>query len=268
METKRKIVLIGEQSVEDSESAIQLLWATGFHVVKASRDGKAIAETIEKIHPDVVVMDAILPHLDAIAVMERTAFMEEKPLYIITSAYENEYLERQVMMSGASYFMRKPFEFEVLVKRIQKLVENAAVECMVSHISSSTVKKRELDPELEVVVTQLIHQLGVPAHIKGYHYLRTAIVDSVVNQTLLQSMTKHLYPFVAQKHGTTAPRVERAIRHAIEIAWDRGNLDVIQSLFGYTVNSYKGRPTNSEFIAMLADRLILSNGKPLALQNS
>lgn len=265
METKRKTLLIGEESAEYGDTAVQTLWSMGFHVVKTKRDGRAILETIEKIHPDIVVMDAILPNLDAIAVMERSKSLQNKPLFLVTSAYENEYLERQVMMSGASYFMRKPFDISILASRMKKLVDSLG-RVEMTEPAKPTEPQKEQEKNLELIVTQIMHQLGVPAHIKGYHYLRTAIVSSVTDQTLLQSMTKHLYPSVAEKYSTTPPRVERAIRHAIGVAWDRGDLETIQSLFGYTVNSYKGRPTNSEFIALLTDRLLLNNGNILNLQ--
>lgn len=185
--------------------------------------------------------------LRALEILSKSKELAHRPLFIITSSYENEFLERQTMEQGASYFMLKPFEISTLGKRILGLAEG----------NRSAASQEE---NLEVVVTEMIHQLGVPAHIKGYHYLRAAILASIDDQSLLDSVTKMLYPTVAKKFDTTSSRVERAIRHAIEIAWDRGDLDTINSFFGYTVNNCKGKPTNSEFIALLTDKLRLKYG--------
>jgi two-component system response regulator (stage 0 sporulation protein A) len=173
---------------------------------------------------------------------------EYLPMFIIVTAYENPILERQLLANGATYFMLKPFEPSTLVKVIKELMK------------TSRQKALELNngqPDMEVIVTELIHQLGVPAHIKGYHYLREAILFCINDKKLLESVTKELYPTVADKFVTTPSRVERAIRHAIEIAWDRGNVEILQDYFGYTINQQKGKPTNSEFIALLVDKIRL-----------
>jgi two-component system response regulator (stage 0 sporulation protein A) len=164
------------------------------------------------------------------------------PAFIITSSYDNEFIERQVMESGAFYYLLKPYDAEDLCS----VIKNAMAE-----------KISNLSDDMEIVVTDIIHQLGVPAHIKGYHYLRTAILYSIEDKNLLDSVTKLLYPTVAGIYETTSSRVERAIRHAIEIAWDRGNIDTLNSFFGYTVDTSKGKPTNSEFIALITDKLRL-----------
>lgn len=203
METAWQRVLISEESTMYDDASLHKLWANGFQAKRVRHNGKAILEMIEKIHPDLVIMDAILPGLDAIEVMKRAASMPKKPLFIITSTYENECLERQVMMNGASYFMRKPFDMRILMDHMKSLL--AYQDQIVSDTHPKTQAEEMTQPEqtLEIVVTELMHQLGVPAHIKGYHYLRTAIISSVADQTLLESITKALYPTVAKKN--TAP---------------------------------------------------------------
>ena len=171
-----------------------------------------------------------------------------RPEFIVTSAYDNPFVEKQVMQNGAAYFMLRPFDVNTLRDRIESVV-NKNENDTGSPVNDSS--------DMEIVVTDVIHQLGVPAHIKGYHYLREAILSSLADHDLLESVTKSLYPSVASKFQTTSSRVERAIRHAIEIAWDRGNVEILNSFFGYTVNTSKGKPTNSEFIALITDKLRL-----------
>jgi len=209
----------------------------------------ALLETIKSDAPDVVVMDAILPHMDAIELMKKVqASGGKRPQFIVTSAYDNPFIEKQVMQGGAAYFMLKPFEISALGERITSLTQGGM-----------TGRNAPGTENMEIVVTDVIHQLGVPAHIKGYHYLREAILSSIEDPELLESVTKLLYPTVAKRFDTTSSRVERAIRHAIEIAWDRGNLDTLNAFFGYTVNTCKGKPTNSEFIALITDKLRLQH---------
>lgn len=236
MDNKKIKVLIGDDSAEYGITCANELRALGLYVVTRRKDGKVILDAIRNDTPDVVVMDAVLPGMDAIEILEKSQTFAHAPAFIITSSYENTFIERQVMEKGAAYFMLKPFHISALGNRITELASNG-------------------------IPDKMIHQLGVPAHIKGYHYLRAAILASIENQALLESVTKMLYPTVAQQFDTTSSRVERAIRHAIEIAWDRGDLDTINSFFGYTVNNCKGKPTNSEFIALLTDKLRLQYGK-------
>lgn len=250
MDNRKIKVLIGDDSAEYGVACANELRSLGLYVVTRRRDGKLILDAIHNDQPDVVVIDAILPNMDAIEILEKTRYQERRPHFIITSAYENEFIERQVMENGAAYFMMKPFDISTPGNRIKGLMQK-----------QKTTETAIQQADLEVIVTDMIHQLGVPAHIKGYHYLRTAILASIQNQALLESVTKMLYPTVAQKYDTTSSRVERAIRHAIEIAWDRGDLDTINSFFGYTVNNCKGKPTNSEFIALLTDKLRLQYGR-------
>ncbi|MFR0880671.1 MAG: sporulation transcription factor Spo0A [Oscillospiraceae bacterium] len=239
-------VLIGDDSVEYGITCASALRSMGMYAFTRQKDGGLLFETIKNDSPDVVVVDAILPHMDAIELIKKVQDLGgKKPEFIVTSSYDNPFIEKQVMQNGAAYFMLKPFDVNSLGDRIISLVQGTGV------------KKETSDQDMEVVVTEVIHQLGVPAHIKGYHYLREAILASLEDKELLESVTKMLYPTVAKKFDTTSSRVERAIRHAIEIAWDRGDLDTLNSFFGYTVNTCKGKPTNSEFIALITDKLRL-----------
>ncbi len=240
-------VLIGDDSVEFGITCASTLRNMGMYAVTRPKDGGVLFDTIKNDTPDVVIVDAILPHMDAIELIKKVqALGGKKPEFIVTSSYDNPFIERQVMQNGAAYFMLKPFDINSLGDRIIALINGTATDA--GEGSSE---------DMEVVVTEVIHQLGVPAHIKGYHYLREAILASLDDSELLESVTKMLYPTVAKKFETTSSRVERAIRHAIEIAWDRGNLDTLNSFFGYTVNTCKGKPTNSEFIALITDKLRL-----------
>lgn len=242
-------VLIGDDSVEYGIACASTLRGQGMYVMTRPKDGTALLETIKSDAPDVVVMDAILPHMDAIELMKKVqASGGKRPQFIVTSAYDNPFIEKQMMQGGAAYFMLKPFEISALGERITSLTQGGM-----------TGRNAPGTENMEIVVTDVIHQLGVPAHIKGYHYLREAILSSIEDPELLESVTKLLYPTVAKRFDTTSSRVERAIRHAIEIAWDRGNLDTLNAFFGYTVNTCKGKPTNSEFIALITDKLRLQH---------
>lgn len=245
--TEKIKVLIGDDSVEYGIAIASTLRGLGMYAVTRPKDGSVLFETIKNDRPEVVVLDAVLPKMDAIEIIQQvTALGGKTPEFIVTSPYDNVFIEKEIMKSGAAYYMLKPFELKTLANRILSLVTDGKIR--------NSADKRA---DMEVVVTEVIHQLGVPAHIKGYHYLREAILSSLSNQELLEGITKELYPRVAQKFDTTSSRVERAIRHAIEIAWDRGNVDTINSFFGYTVNTSKGKPTNSEFIALISDKLRL-----------
>lgn len=240
----RKKVLIGDDTVDFGITTASALRSYDLYAITRRKDGNILLNAIREEKPDVVIIDAVMPHMDAIELIKRVkAELQIFPAFIVTSSYDNPFVERQIMELGARYFMLKPFEISVLAERIQSLI----AQPIRNHSSQ----------DMEIRVTEIIHQLGVPAHIKGYHYLRAAILASLNDPELLESVTKMLYPTVAQKFDTTSSRVERAIRHAIEIAWDRGDLDVLNSYFGYTVNTCKGKPTNSEFIALVTDKLRL-----------
>ena len=210
-------------------------------------DGQTALERIRSLHPDVAILDGIMPRLDGLGLLERLQTDEFHPLCIILSAINQEKVVQKAMELGAGYYMVKPFDTEALLSRIRQLVYDKPAD------------KGSADParNLEARVTAILHEIGVPAHIRGYHYMREAIMMSVNDMDVLNYITKELYPSIAKKCNTTPSRVERAIRHAIEVAWNRGKIDAIDELFGYTINNHKGKPTNSEFIALIADRLRL-----------
>ncbi|MDO4743710.1 MAG: sporulation transcription factor Spo0A, partial [bacterium] len=177
--------------------------------------------------------------------------IKHRPLVMVMSSFDNPKLESEALNAGAAYYFIKPFDFSILAERIFQISN------WNNKIPPITQQNEITDSDLELMITEIIHQIGVPAHIKGYHYLREAIMLSVRNSDMINSITKLLYPTVAKKHSTTSSRVERAIRHAIEVAWDRGDIDVLNSYFGYTIHNNRGKPTNSEFIAMISDKLRL-----------
>ncbi len=245
-----KKILIGDDTADFGITTANALRGYGLYAITRRKDGNVLMKAILDETPDVVIVDSTMPHMDAIELIKRTkAEASVFPAFIVTSSYDNPFVERQIMELGAAYFMLKPFEIPALAERILSLTNQQ--------------KSGSSQQDLEVTVTDVIHQLGVPAHIKGYHYLRSAILASIDNPELLESITKMLYPTVAQKFNTTSSRVERAIRHAIEIAWDRGDLDILNAFFGYTVNTCKGKPTNSEFIALVTDKLRLQQKSTL-----
>lgn len=215
-------------------------------LVGVAHNGNDVLELIEELDPDVLVLDIIMPHLDGIGVLERLSRDEAgRPKIIMLTAFGQENVTQRVVDLGADYYVLKPFSLDVLSDRIRQLASAARPA------SQAPVRTRNLEME----VTSIIHEVGIPAHIKGYFYLRDAILMVVARVDYLGAITKELYPAVAARYDTTPSRVERAIRHAIEVAWNRGNIDAITRLFGYTVSHDRGKPTNSEFIAMIADKL-------------
>ena len=228
MDNKKIKVLIGDDSAEYGITCANELRALGLYVVTRRKDGKVILDAIRNDTPDVVVMDAVLPGMDAIEILEKSQTFAHAPAFIITSSYENTFIERQVMEKGAAYFMLKPFHISALGNRITELASNGIPD-----------KEASAHRTLEMVVTEMIHQLGVPAHIKGYHYLRAAILASIENQALLESVTKMLYPTVAQQFDTTSSRVERAIRHAIGFCTDFARFQNVQRVL-FAAKSDKG----------------------------
>lgn len=222
----------------------------GLEVDLLEKDGKAIVESISQKRPDVVIMDFFLPHLDAIGVMNsvRAMNLPHMPQFMVISSFDNANLEREAIEAGADYYFLKPFDADEMSLRILTLCGKGTIEPM--HRSASSAN-------LEIRVTDILHQIGVPAHIKGYQYLRDSIMMAIEDEDIINAVTKRLYPAVAKKHGTTSSRVERAIRHAIEVAWDRGDVDVLNSYFGYTIHNERGKPTNSEFVAMISDKFRL-----------
>ncbi|MFS1512235.1 sporulation transcription factor Spo0A [Chengkuizengella sp. SCS-71B] len=223
--------------------------------------GEEVIDLIEQGKtPDVLIVDIIMPHLDGLGVLEklRELNISPQPKIIMLTAFGQENITQKAVQLGASYYILKPFDFDVLSNRIRQLVNHSSV--VSSRSSQPPSSKQNIVPiaktkNLDANITSIIHEIGVPAHIKGYQYLREAITMVYKNIEILGSITKTLYPAIAEKYKTTPSRVERAIRHAIEVAWTRGNIDSISLLFGYTVNISKSKPTNSEFIAMVADKL-------------
>ena len=235
-------------------------------VVAVTKDGIEAVEKIKELKPDVVLLDVIMPHLDGIGVLERlnSSNLEKYPFCVMISAVGQDKVTREALKLGAQYYVMKPFDIEVLIKRIEELkdykIEPVKNNFIVKESKSSYIELNSSEKSkenLEALVTNIIHEVGVPAHIKGYQYLREAIMMTVEDIDVINQITKQLYPDIARKFKTTSSRVERAIRHAIEIAWGRGQLETVQNIFGYTVNLSKGKPTNSEFIAMIADKLRL-----------
>ena len=255
MSTKR--IVIADPAPEFRIGLKSFLSKKGYQVVGDCSDGYEAIRIIEETRPDVIILDLLLPRLDGIEVMNETnrRLASYSPVFLVVTGVSNPKMLTEATNAGAYYCIIKPCEYLSLSNRI----ENALKER--DNPMPSNIKNGEKDPEtdLETQVTKIIHQIGVPAHIKGYQYLRSAIIMTMQDTELINSITKQLYPGVAKQYGTTSSRVERAIRHAIEVAWDRGDVDVINSFFGYTVQSSRGKPTNSEFIALVADSLRLRN---------
>ena len=252
----RKTVLLADANEEFRGMLREIIDQTEeFTVVGSTGDGAEALQLIEQRQPDLVLMDVVLPGLDGFGVMKRMDLQAEKaPRVILLSAFCNEQVAAEAVSLGASYFFPKPCDTQTLLDRMQSVFGQAATP-------------EERTAALKNLVTSVIHEIGVPAHIKGYQYLREAIMIAVDDMEVINAVTKVLYPAVAKRFGTTPSRVERAIRHAIEVAWDRGDLETLQKYFGYTVSNTKGKPTNSEFIAMIADRLVLEqkNGRGLTV---
>ena len=235
-------------------------------VVEIVKDGEEAIKAISNLSPDIILLDVIMPHLDGIGVLERLNIikMDKKPICIMLSAVGQDKITQRAIELGAQYYVVKPFDIELLLKRLRELknyrpsTNNNFIsrEVKQQYIEMPEGAKREKN-NLEALVTNIIHEVGVPAHIKGYQYLREAIMMVVNDIDVINQITKSLYPDIASKFSTTPSRVERAIRHAIEVAWGRGQADVVENIFGYTISAAKGKPTNSEFIAMIADKLRL-----------
>jgi len=263
-------VLIADDNQEFSMTlATYLKSQEDMVVVGRAKDGNEALDMIPNLMPDVVLLDVIMPHLDGIGVLEKINMikMNKRPICIMLSAVGQDKITRKAVELGAEYYVVKPFDIELLITRIRELknYKPAQNNNFISRdiqipkqqyieISKAPEKKQD---NLEALVTNVIHEVGVPAHIKGYQYLREAIIMVVNDIDVINQITKSLYPKIAGKFSTTPSRVERAIRHAIEVAWGRGQQDVVENIFGYTISAAKGKPTNSEFIAMIADKLRL-----------
>lgn len=244
-------LIITEDASEFSQENLKILQNFNISASFCVKDGEELCSRIRREIPDVVVMDSFMTRLDAIGVIRNIKRQNLKtPVFIVFSSFHSPVLEREIMSAGASYFVLKPYDVAELCENISKMVIKGKDGMFASPISFDAFG-------IEIKVTQILHEIGVPAHIKGYHYLRDSIIMSVEKPEIINAVTKQLYPSVAKKYETTSSRVERAIRHAIEVAWDRGDIDVLNSYFGYTIHNDRGKPTNSEFIAMISDRLRL-----------
>lgn len=249
--TKQKSILMTQDSNDFSSHLASFLSSLGYNVKCVPKDGSIVLDEIKKSKPDVVLMDVFLSKIDALGVLTRLKEqkLDCKPAIALISSVDNPGFEKELLSAGASYYFLKPFEMNMLAGRINQL-------CDWNNSNNEKVVVRQKD-RLEITISSIMRQIGVPAHIKGYEYLRQAIVLTVNDPELMHAVTKSLYPTVAKTNGTTSSRVERAIRHAIEVAWDRGDVDVLSSYFGYTIQNSRGKPTNSEFIAMISDKLRL-----------
>lgn len=234
----------------------------GIRVVGMAHTGEEAIDLIEKTNPDIALLDVIMPQLDGIGVLEKLDLLNKprKTKFMMLSAVGQDAITQRTLSLGAQYYMIKPFDLDTLISRIreidQGLIENVPSQENIIKSPRVSLMKKEEEP-IENSVTKIMHEVGVPAHIKGYQYIREAIILAVNDIETINSITKILYPTLAKKFKTTPSRVERAIRHAIEVAWARGEMDINNEMFGNTISATKGKPTNSEFIAMIADKLRL-----------
>ncbi len=243
-------VLIADSSEEFCASLTAALkQSEGFQVIGCAGDGEQTVRMVQQLKPQVLVLDLMLRKQDGLSVLKALAGLEKKPITLATSGFVTEYVAAAVANLGVRYMMVKPCDMTALVERLEEIR---------GPLPQKVLSLRRPDKtSIESMVTSVIHEIGVPAHIKGYQYLREAIIIAIGDMDVINAITKVLYPQVAKTFQTTPSRVERAIRHAIEVAWDRGDLDTLQRFFGYTVSNTKGKPTNSEFIALIADKLQL-----------
>jgi len=265
-ETKINIIIVDDNKEFRNLLNEYMLLQEDIVVTGIAEDGEEALKLIEDKKPDLVVLDMIMPNLDGLGVLERLNTMDLNPMprIIVLSAVGHDKITQRTMSLGADYYIIKPFEMEVLAERIRQLVSDGKysgdVKKTINYFDNTESKtNKSLPTDMIDEITNIIHGIGIPAHIKGYMYLREAINMLVNDIGLLSSVTKELYPSIGKKFNTTPSRVERAMRHAIDVAWSRGQLETINKIFGYTIKNEKGRPTNSEFIAMVADKLRLEN---------
>ena len=243
---KRTTVLVADGSEEFCAQLSKALQNSGYQVVGTATDGQSAMEQLKAVEPEVVILDLMLPKVDGVTVLKSIP-QKNRPKLLLLAAFATDYVSGVAASMGADYLMLKPVLPQTVAERMNEIMEADRV----------AERRKGAEPDIETMVTNVIHEIGVPAHIKGYQYLREAIIIAVGDMEVINAITKVLYPQVAKTFSTTPSRVERAIRHAIEVAWDRGDLDTLQRFFGYTVSNTKGKPTNSEFIALIADRLQL-----------
>ncbi|MDR1664549.1 MAG: sporulation transcription factor Spo0A [Clostridiales bacterium] len=258
MEQEKIKVLLADDNREFCDTLTNYLEKhPDIEIVGVAYDGVEAYQQIIALKPDIAIIDGVMPRLDGLGLLEKLNLLqhpENFPICVMLSAIMQDNITQKAMELGAEYYIAKPFDLESLVSRLRQLKEQLRHPHLAGKNSRSEKNKAV---NLETKVTGILHELGVPAHIRGYHYMREAIIMAVDDIDVLNYITKELYPTIAKKCNTTSSRVERAIRHAIEVSWSRGKVDVIDSLFGYTINNHKGKPTNSEFIALIADKLRL-----------
>ena len=254
MEYQTKI-LIADENAAQRQALLSELRRAGYKNIEEASNGEEALIKIGRYHPDVAIIDVWLSKLDGIGVLRNCRSLnfapDKKPAFIVVSMVSNQNVFIEAAHAGAELCLLKPYNMESLCEHINSLAKSREL------VGVNPDNSDDKTPDIETQVTKIIHQIGVPAHIKGYQYLRTAILLTVNDSDIINSVTKILYPSVAKKYQTTTSRVERAIRHAIEVAWDRGDVDTLNSYFGYTIQNNRGKPTNSEFIAMIADNLRL-----------
>ena len=254
-------VLIADENNDFRHAIRENLIRAGIDVVDETDSGFDVLTKIKRSTPDVVIIDVWLPSLDAVQVIKKSKTLFQNPAnipdFIVISYCSNPNIFAEAIEAGAAYCMGKPFEYATLIERIARIYKNR--QSAYKNQIMNGIQYAQEPSDLESQVTEIIHRIGVPAHIKGYQYLRTAIMMNIEDNDLINAVTKVLYPAVAKKYQTTSSRVERAIRHAIEVAWDRGDIDTLNAFFGYTIQNERGKPTNSEFIAMIADNMRLKN---------
>ena len=242
-------VLLANSSEEFSEKLAAAIKQTDRYViVGTANDGIRAIDLLRETKPEILVVDMMLPQADGVAVLKAALSLEKKPIFLVLADFMTEFISNLLMNIGVQYVLLKPCTTRAVVERMNEIRES---------MSPKQGMRRPREANVEAMVTAMIHEIGVPAHIKGYQYLREAILIAVNDMEVINAITKVLYPQVARTFSTTPSRVERAIRHAIEVAWDRGDLETLQRFFGYTVSNAKGKPTNSEFIALIADKLQL-----------
>ncbi len=248
-------ILIADENSDFRRTCRANLTGFGYKQIEEATNGEDALYKIDRFHPDVVLSDIWLSKLDCTQLMKATQILDLKPdtppAFMVYSVVNNQNMFAEASEAGADFCMLRPLDFRQLDERIRRI-------CLARN-TGLRVAAKDRGPDIETQVTKVIHQIGVPAHIKGYQYLRTAIMMTIEDSDIINSVTKILYPTVAKKYATTSSRVERAIRHAIEVAWDRGDIETLNSYFGYTIQNNRGKPTNSEFIAMIADNLRLQN---------
>ncbi len=258
--TQATKILIADEQPSQRALLRDALTRAGYHTIDEASNGEEALQKIDRTHPDIAIIDIWLSQIDGIGVIRDSHALdyrkEKAPSFIITSPVANQNMFIQASTAGAQLCLIKPIRPDSLIAHIEELMRQREGRLPTPNRDLPTEATDRSD-DIETQVTQIIHQIGVPAHIKGYQYLRTAILLTVKDSDIINSVTKVLYPSVAKKYATTTSRVERAIRHAIEVAWDRGDVDTLNAYFGYTIQNNRGKPTNSEFIAMIADNLRL-----------